>query len=98
MNDLLDRVYVAKLDYINRMGRHPTHIIMSYNLADKVYRSMRGKLQHTSYEPLNRTIHIMGLKVIPTELNILDGDSNKFILLSDETSKNFPQHPPLKWK
>lgn len=98
MSNLFDRIYRAKLDYISRMCRHPTHIVMSYDLVNEVYHNMRGELKDISYDPINKIIHIRGLKVIPTEANLLDGDSDKFILLSDEASKNFPQHPPLKWE
>lgn len=98
MSDLFERIFNAVSDHIYRTGRKPTHIIMSYDLLNEVYRNTRNNLRYIDRDPLSNSIHIGGLKVIPVADNLLDNVPEKFILVSDETSKNFPQHPPLKWE
>lgn len=88
MSNLIDIIYKSIQEYTNKMRREPTHIIMSYSLVNDLYLDPR-QFKYIRHDNINKVLYVLGLKVIPTTLNILDGDSNKFILVSDETSDNF---------
>lgn len=93
---IIEQIRQTRETYIQTACRKPTHIFVSYKLHSDLLR-YAGDNYGFFHDRFTNKETLLGMVVVPVADPILPEREYKFLLLSDETSKNFPQHPPLSW-
>lgn len=96
IDNIIEQIDQARMNYIQTAYRKPTHILISYKLHSDLFRYAWDNYGFFHDRFTNKET-LLGMVVVPVADPILPEREYKFLLLSDETSKNFPQHPPLSW-
>lgn len=90
INDVIEQIMQARMDYVQIVCRNPTHILISHKLHSDLLRYVWDS-HDFSYNTYTNKATLLGMLVVPVADSILPENEYGFILLSDETSKNFPQ-------
>lgn len=85
--EFFNKIDKAKTSYIYQTNKFPTHILISNQMRKELHIHSAQNKGVFVYDTFKHTEEIMGLKVVPTELSVLQGDIENFILLTDLTIK-----------